>query len=68
MDIFPEQYTSKLAVMQDALDPVEGNVIKEIVSRELLNGAPLSDLFLEFDDEPLGKLCYYLAVLLTFVS
>eukprot|EP01035_Chromulina_nebulosa_P019087 gene19087-24915_t len=41
--------------MQDALDPLPGYVIKNIVSQELLNGADLSDLFSEFDDEPLGS-------------
>lgn len=41
--------------MQDALDPVDGNIIKDVVRRELLNGGPLSDLFSEFDDIPLGS-------------
>jgi aarF domain-containing kinase len=54
VDIFPVQYTSKLAVLQDELDPLPGSVVKEVVRRELLNDAELSDLFLEFDDEPLG--------------
>ena len=54
VDIFPKQYTSKLSVMQDELDPLPGNVVKNIVQKELLNDADLSDLFLEFDDEPLG--------------
>jgi len=55
VDIFPEQYTSKLAVMQDALDPIEAQVVKELVRNELLQGAPLSDLFAYFEDEPLGS-------------
>ena len=42
-------------MMQDALDPVPGDVIKAIVKRELLDGAELTDLFEEFDDEPLGS-------------
>jgi aarF domain-containing kinase len=54
VDIFPSQYTSKLAIMQDELDPLPGDVVKEIVKRELLNGAELSELFAEFDDKPLG--------------
>lgn len=41
--------------MQDALDPLPGNVVKDIVKTELLNGGELSDLFLEFDDAPLGS-------------
>lgn len=55
VDIFPTQYTSKLAITQDQLDPLPAEVIKEIVRRELLNGAELSELFLEFDDVPLGS-------------
>lgn len=54
VDIFPPQYTSKLAVMQDELDPLPGSVVKDVVRKELLNNAELSDLFLDFDDEPLG--------------
>lgn len=55
VDIFPEQYTSKLAVTLDALDPVPAESIKEIVRNELLGGGDLSELFLEFEDEPLGS-------------
>ena len=55
MDIFPLQYTSKLAVMQDSLDPLPIDVIKSIVQNDLLEGAPLSELFSEFDEKPLGS-------------
>lgn len=55
VDIFPFEYTSKLAVMQDALDPVPGDEIKKVVRKELLGNAELSELFLDFDDEPLGS-------------
>jgi len=55
VDIFPSQYTSKLSIMQDGLDPLPAHVIKDVVRRELLDGAELSDLFAEFDDEPLGS-------------
>lgn len=55
VDIFPKQYTEKLAITQDKLDPLPGTLIKQIVSKELLQGAPLSELFLEFDDVPLGS-------------
>ena len=54
VDIFPKQYTSKLSLTQDNLDPLPGDVIKEVVQRELLNGASLDELFLEFDEKPLG--------------
>ena len=41
--------------MQDALDPVKGDEIKQIVRDELLDGGDLNELFAEFDDEPLGS-------------
>eukprot|EP01036_Dinobryon_divergens_P027249 gene27250-35987_t len=55
IDIFPKQYTTKLALTQDNLDPLPASVIKEVIRRDLLNNAELSELFLEFDDEPLGS-------------
>ena len=41
--------------MQDALDPLDGEEIKQIVRQELLDGGDLNELFLEFDIEPLGS-------------
>ena len=35
VDIFPKQYTSKLSVMQDELDPLTGEEVKKIVQKEL---------------------------------
>ena len=58
VDIFPKQYTSKLAMTQDNLDPLPVDVIKGVVKRDLLNNAELSDLFSEFDDKPLGSARY----------
>ena len=55
VDIFPLQYTTKLRPMQDSLDPVPTEIIKDIVRSELLDNAPLSDLFLEFDEIPIGS-------------
>lgn len=55
VDIFPQQYTSKLAITQDQLDPLDAKTVKDVVRAELLNGAELSELFSEFDDEPLGS-------------
>ena len=49
------QYTSKLASTQDALDPLDADVVKEVVRNELLGGADLNELFAEFDNEPLGS-------------
>ena len=55
VDIFPPQYTSKLSIMQDSLDPLPSNIVKKIVENELLEGGDLSELFSEFDDKPLGS-------------
>lgn len=55
VDIFPSQYTSKLSIMQDSLDPLPSNIVKKIVENELLEGGDLSELFSEFDDKPLGS-------------
>lgn len=55
VDIFPEQYTSKLSSMQDNLEPVNTELIKDEIRRELLGGAELTDLFSEFDDTPIGS-------------
>ena len=55
VDLFPEQYTSKLASLQDDLDPMPADQIKAVVVRELLQGDPLESIFASFDDEPLGS-------------
>jgi aarF domain-containing kinase len=55
VDIFPSQYTTKLAITQDRLDPVSTDIIKNVVRRELLGGGELSELFQSFDEEPLGS-------------
>ena len=55
VDLFPEQYTSKLASLQDDLDPMPADVIKAVVVRELLQGEPLDTIFSSFEDEPLGS-------------
>jgi len=55
VDIFPEQYTSKLSIMQDALDPLNADEVKSIIQKDLMQGAPLTDLFEWFDDVPLGS-------------
>lgn len=55
MDLFPKQYTDKLQVLQDKVDPIPTNVVKSIISSELLEGEPLSILFRSFDEEPLGS-------------
>ena len=54
VDLFPEQYTSRLSSLQDSLDPMPASVVREVVERELLQGEPLDTIFSDFDDEPLG--------------
>eukprot|EP01031_Cornospumella_fuschlensis_P025930 gene25930-31315_t len=55
VDIFPRQYTEKLAITQEKLDPLPASVVKDIVRNELLQGAELSEMFSSFDDTPLGS-------------
>eukprot|EP00981_Chlorochromonas_danica_P006672 scaffold1450_cov181-Ochromonas_danica.AAC.2 len=55
VDIFPKQYTEKLAITQDQLDPIPSYIVRDVVRRELLKGGELDELFLKFDDEPLGS-------------
>jgi len=55
VDLFPEQYTSRLASLQDDLDPMPVEVVREVVQRELLLGDPLESIFAEFDETPLGS-------------
>lgn len=54
VDLFPEQYTSKLTKLQDGLKPMPPELVRSVVEQELLNGQPLSELFSHFDTEPLG--------------
>lgn len=54
VDLFPEAYTTKLQDLQDGLDPMPFEVVEKVVEQELLDGAPLSELFATFDKEPLG--------------
>ena len=55
VDLFPEQYTSRLASLQDDLDPMPAAQVKAVVERELLLGEPLESIFTSFEDEPLGS-------------
>jgi predicted unusual protein kinase regulating ubiquinone biosynthesis (AarF/ABC1/UbiB family) len=54
VDLFPEAYTSKLQQLQDNIEPMPFPLVKSVVEQELLNGAPLSELFASFDETPLG--------------
>jgi len=55
-DLFPEQYTEALNGFTDQLDPMDASLAKAVVQKELLNrDEKFSDVFAEFDDEPLGS-------------
>jgi predicted unusual protein kinase regulating ubiquinone biosynthesis (AarF/ABC1/UbiB family) len=52
VDVLPEEITKELAGLQDEVAPENFEDIRQIAETEL--GASLSDLFLEFDPEPLA--------------
>jgi len=52
VDVLPEEITKELADLQDKVDPENFEDIRQIAETEL--GASLSELFLEFDPEPLA--------------
>ena len=54
-DLFPKQYTDALSGFTDNLDPMPASLAKAVVTQELLNrDEKFEDVFVEFDDEPLG--------------
>lgn len=55
-DLFPAQYTEKLAGLTDFVDPMPTALVKAVVSQELLQplGLSFADVFAEFDEAPLG--------------
>eukprot|EP00965_Chrysotila_dentata_P254226 6211804-Pleurochrysis_carterae.AAC.5 len=55
VDLFPPQYTTRLASLQDDLDPMPFSVVAEVVERELLQGEKLDSIFSTFDETPLGS-------------
>ena len=55
VDLFPEQYTSRLSSLQDDLDPMPSDLVRAVVQQELLGGEPLESIFSSFVDEPLGS-------------
>jgi len=55
VDLFPEQYTSRLASLQDDLVAMPTSVVKAVIQQELLLGEPLESIFASFDEEPLGS-------------
>jgi aarF domain-containing kinase len=54
-DLFPKQYTDALSGFTDNLDPMPVSLVKAVIKQELLNrGESFVDVFVEFDDLPLG--------------
>lgn len=51
-DLLPPAYTTALSRLQDDAEPVELEVVREVVEAEL--GGDVSDLFGSFDPEPVG--------------
>ena len=49
------RYTSRLASLQDDLDPMPASVVRAVVQQELLGGEPLESIFRDFEDTPLGS-------------
>lgn len=55
-DLFPKQYTEALSGFTDQIDPMPVALVKAVVQQELLHADEAWDeVFLEFDDEPLGS-------------
>ena len=51
-DLLPDSYIRELEKLQDDVDPIPVDVVKDTIEAEL--GGRLSKLFAAFDDEPLG--------------
>eukprot|EP00667_Euglena_gracilis_P003503 EG_transcript_3514 len=55
VDLFPEQYTSKLSQLQDKVEPMSFELVRAVIEQELLGGGSLWELFESFDAKPLGS-------------
>ena len=55
VDLFPEQYTSRLASLQDDLEAMPASQVLAVVKEELLQGEPIESIFKDFELEPLGS-------------
>ena len=54
-DLFPQQYTDRLAGLTDYVDPMDASLVRAVIAQELLHeDESFDDVFAEFDDEPLG--------------
>ena len=55
VDLFAEPYTDKLQILQDGLEAIPTDVVKEVVRVELCGPTgSLDELFSDFEEEPLG--------------
>jgi len=55
VDLFPRAYIDRLCELQDRLDPLPAEVVKAVISNELLDGKPIDSVFSDFQDVPLGS-------------
>jgi aarF domain-containing kinase len=55
VDLFPTAYITRLSELQDRLDPLPAEVVKAIISQELLEGDSIESAFSSFEDVPLGS-------------
>lgn len=54
-DLFPSQYIDRLAGLTDLLDPMPTPLVRAVICQELLlEGESFEDVFVEFDNAPLG--------------
>lgn len=54
-DLFPKQYTDALSDFTDNVDPLPASLAKAVIKKELLNrGEKFEDVFIEFDEVPVG--------------
>lgn len=51
-DVFPEEYVDELENLEEHVEPIEAGVVRGVIEDSL--GAPIEDLFEDFDDEPLA--------------
>lgn len=55
VDLFAEPYTDKLQILQDGLEAIPTDVVREVVRVELCGPTgSLDELFSDFEEEPLG--------------
>lgn len=55
VDLFPKEYSEKLNVLVDSVNPLPFDVVRQVIEEELLEGYPLDDVFEYVDPDPLGS-------------